>query len=491
MARAERDHREIIFTDETNRFALSQATRRGTLRRISRGIYTRSRDDLSAVVRRNIWVIVAHEFPGAVITDRCARRHAVSDVGMLTVVHDRTRAMTLPGLTIAPRRGPGQLPGDIPIAPGLWGASAERGMLENLRRSGRRYLSGAEVEGWIVDLAAQSNGVDRLNDLRDRAKSLASTERWERAYDRLNSLIRAALVTGNAADAKSDVLQAWASGKPYDRARLQRFEALAAALADVAPEPLPAFPDDGKRRTLLPFYEAYFSNYIEGTEFTLDEAAEIVFDEVVPPNRPQDAHDIVGTYRLVADPREQRRTPTGADQFVSILLDRHGRMLEARPDVPPGRFKVRANQADSTMFVVPDQIEGTLRVGWEAGRRLLDPFARAAYSMFVVTEVHPFADGNGRIARIMMNAELSAADQIRIIIPTVFRLNYLAALKGATHNNRFEALVATLRFAQRYTARVDFSSRSSAERDLTETFALRDPAEAEDYGIRLKLPAFT
>jgi hypothetical protein len=489
MATSERDHREIIFTNEASRFALSQAARRGTIRRISRGIYTRSRDDLSAVVRRNVWVIAAHEFPGAVVTDRCARRHAITDDGMLAVVHARTRAVTLPGLTIAPRRGPGPLPGDIPLPLGLWGASGERGILENLRRSGPRYLSRPEVEEWIVDLAAQSNRVDRLNDLRDRAKSLAATQGWERAYDRLNKLVSAALVTGDAADAESEVLQALASGKPYDRARLQRFEALAATLADLAPEPLPALPDDAKRRTLLPFYEAYFSNYIEGTEFTLDEAAEIVFDEVVPPNRPQDAHDIVGTYRLVADPQEQRRTPTSADQFVSILLDRHGRMLGARPNALPGRFKVRANQAGSTMFVAPNQVVETLRVGFEAGRSLLDPFARAAYSMFVVTEVHPFVDGNGRMARIMMNAELSAADQIRIIIPTVFRLNYLAALKGATHNNQFDALVATLRFAQRYTARVDFSSRSSAERDLAETFALRDPAEAEDYGIRLKLPA--
>lgn len=64
----------------------------------------------------------------------------------------------------------------------------------------------------------------------------------------------------------------------------------------------------------------------------------------------------------------------------------------------------------------------------------------------------------------------------------------LAALKGATHSSQFDALVATLRFAQRYTARVDFSDRSTAERDLAETFALRDPTEAEERGIRLRLP---
>ena len=39
------------------------------------------------------------------------------------------------------------------------------------------------------------------------------------------------------------------------------------------------------------------------------------------------------------------------------------------------------------------------------------------------------------------------------MIPTVYRLNYLAALKGATHNEQFMPLVATLRFAQRVSGR--------------------------------------
>lgn len=49
---------------------------------------------------------------------------------------------------------------------------------------------------------------------------------------------------------------------------------------------------------------------------------------------------------------------------------------------------------------------------------LEDPFARAVFLMFLVSEVHPFDDGNGRIARVMMNAELTAARQARIVIPT-------------------------------------------------------------------------
>ncbi|MGD0019963.1 MAG: Fic family protein [Candidatus Limnocylindrales bacterium] len=478
---------EILFADPDNRFALSAAVARGSLRRIGRGIYTRSLDDPAAIVRRNLWAIVAHTFPGAVVSDRCGRQHSPED-GVLTVIHRRKRPVGLPGLTILPRPGHGPVTGDIPLPFGVWGASPERAILDNIGGTSTRYLDDAAIEGWIVDFAAQRNGAARLNDLRDRARQIAPALGRERAFLRLDALIAAALTTAPATVAQTPVLRAWAEGTPYDRVRIERFESLAAFLADLAPEPLPALPADIARRALLPFYEAYFSNYIEGTEFTLNEAAAIVFDAAVPANRPKDAHDILGTYRLVSDESEMRRVPETADGLVELLLHRHAVMLDARPEANPGRFKDRANQVGSTLFVAPDLVEATLRAGFDAGRALVDPFARAVFLMFLVAEVHPFTDGNGRIARVMMNAELAAAGQVRIIVPTVYRLNYLAALKGATHNNAFGPLTATLRFVQRYTARLDLSDRASAERDLARTNALRDPNEADDYGVRLVLP---
>jgi prophage maintenance system killer protein len=45
----------------------------------------------------------------------------------------------------------------------------------------------------------------------------------------------------------------------------------------------------------------------------------------------------------------------------------------------------------------------------EGYQRLADldtAWERSVLAMFVVSEVHPFDDGNGRVARIMMNAEL-------------------------------------------------------------------------------------
>ena len=61
--------------------------------------------------------------------------------------------------------------------------------------------------------------------------------------------------------------------------------------------------------------------------------------------------------------------------------------------------------------------------------------------MFVTSEVHPFADGNGRISRLMMNAELTAAGQTKFIVPTVVRPDYIGALRRLSRNADPEVLV--------------------------------------------------
>jgi hypothetical protein len=76
----------------------------------------------------------------------------------------------------------------------------------------------------------------------------------------------------------------------------------------------------------------------------------------------------------------------------------------------------------------------------------------------------------------------------RITIPTVYRLNYLSALKAATQGGHYAALVAALVFARSWTGRGNFSSRETAETDLERTYALRNAQGAGDAGIRLILP---
>jgi hypothetical protein len=182
------------------------------------------------------------------------------------------------------------------------------------------------------------------------------------------------------------------------------------------------------------------------------------------------------------------RLPRNLDELATLLKSRHARIMEGRPDKGPGRFKADPNRAGSTLFVAPELVEGTLAKGFEIYRGLTSPLHRAIFMMFLVSEVHPFSDGNGRAARIMMNAELVAAGESRIIVPTVYRNNYLIALKALSQNGIAGALVRTMDFAQRYTAAVEFAELDRARFILDRTHAFFDPNEADAAGIRLMLP---
>ena len=232
----------------------------------------------------------------------------------------------------------------------------------------------------------------------------------------------------------------------------------------------------------MSLFDAYFSNFIEGTEFAVDEAAHIVFDGRIPAQRPRDAHDILGVWSIVSDEAELRRTPTTPEDFIDILRKRHRRIFSSRPDIGPGEFKSAPNQSGATLFVLPEDVVGTLEQAFQLRESLETAFQRAVYMLFLVSEVHPFADGNGRIARIMMNAELASSGEERIVIPTAYRGSYLSALRALTHDGATEPLIRMLDFAQRWTLAVDWRDveATAAQLDSCNAFPR---AEAEEEGL--------
>jgi Fic family protein len=195
-----------------------------------------------------------------------------------------------------------------------------------------------------------------------------------------------------------------------------------------------------------------------------------------------------GTYAVVSDQTDRSRTPDDVDDLFALLHERHRIILEGRPEAGPGEFKRAANQAGGYVFVDPTLVEGTLEQAFTRARSLQSGFARAVYWLFALAEIHPFADGNGRIARIFMNAELSATGQARIIVPTVFRNEYLNALRLLSVHGDADALVKVCDFAQRWGAAIDFSTIEQARATLEATNAFVDPSRADATSARLLIP---
>jgi hypothetical protein len=483
---------EVFPTSTAISEPLQRAVRAGEAQKLAGRLYTRNVEEpLEQVARRNWQAIVAHHFPGSVVVDRSAFEAKPASDGSLFLdagpAYAGRRPAIVPGLKLRPRKGPGPIQGDMPYM-GIYIASQPRAMLENTRPSRARggvarTYSRPELEAELSRIVEQ-RGQDGLNELRDQARRIAPMLGAEAEAETLDDLISSVLGTHDSS-LLTNSARAHQAGMGFDTRRIDLFASLQAELlrqnfADREEQP-GSFP-------ALSFFEAYFSNWIEGTEFEVDEAEEIVFESKMPPAREEDAHDVLGTFEIVNDPARRSERATDPPSFIELLRDRHAQMLSRRPQVNPGSFKDRPNRAGGTSFVSPELVRGTLTEGWRYLEPLPSGLSRAVFMMFLVSEVHPFRDGNGRVGRVFMNAELSAVGQQRIVIPLSYRDDYLGGLRALSRSGDPRPLVRVLDFAQQYSAAIDWSEQVLARRMLEQSNALVPPDEAEQTGRRLRLP---
>ena len=487
-------HGEFAAATTADYSRLSRLAKAGKAQRLAAGLYVVGATlPPEQVARHHLHAVVAAIWPDAVLCHRTAIAGGIPVDGAIYVAHPepaRTQLLRLPGVSIVPLVGPAPLPGDIQLPHGLWMSGPTRVLIENVTLRGRPAKSKAgtaKVDDRIDELA-RSGGAGRIRATLEQLDVIAGSFD---PTDVEHVRARLAAVLGSSSEtlaATSGRLAARLAGTPYDAQRIEMLEALVKVLLDRPPVPRPASPPVA-RWEWLAFFEAYFSNFIEGTEFGVDEARRIAVDGVVPEARPQDAHDVSATYRLAVDPTDRARTPRSGDELVVLVRDRHAVLMAGRPDKRPGELKDVPNFAGGYQFVEPALVEGTLVTGYEVLDRLRSPLARAAAMMALVAECHPFDDGNGRIARLAANAELSAAGEVRLVIPNVYRNNYLAALSGFSNRaGHGEQLIAVLEFAQRWSGAVDWSTYEGAHEILISCNAFEDPNRAENLNIRLVMP---
>lgn len=432
-------NKEIIFasSDSDVSHQIARMVRLGRLRKIAPRIYTPNMIDSSEViVRRNLLSILNWRFPNTVISHRSACEMRVTSEGTFYLTGTYNRKVTdLPGITIYLLKGPAADIQDM-VYGRMFIASEYRWMLENMQSSRKQGDDSKVLPISLIEKKLESvlvaGGEEQLNQYRDTLRETAERLSMTDEFAKINILISALLNTHSSQVLTDPVVKAAAAGTPYDEKRVELFEKLFDALQGQHFLSRPVSEQTENEYLDIAFFESYFSNYIEGTEFAVDEARQIVETGITIPKRTEDSHNILGTFHVVSNRMEMQAFPTSSQEFFEILSRRHAVLLEGRPELNPGHFKTKNNRAGNTEFVDVNRVQGTLDAGFNYYCALTSPIAKAIYMMFLISEVHPFQDGNGRLARIMMNSELFRANESKIIVPTVSREDYLLALRKSS-----------------------------------------------------------
>ncbi len=179
---------------------------------------------------------------------------------------------------------------------------------------------------------------------------------------------------------------------------------------------------------------AYTSNALEGNSLTESETKVVIEDGLTVGGRPlRDVYEAVGharAYDFLCGLAKDRRVS------ATDILDVHRLFYEQIDSENAGAWrKVRVFISGSRRILpAPDAVPELMAafVKWMAaneGRRHPVEFAALVHQKFVY--VHPFVDGNGRVARLLMNLALLRAGWTPAVIPPICRHEYIATLDKA------------------------------------------------------------
>jgi len=478
---------EVLFSssDKSVSYQIAKAEKESKIRKIAPRIYTTNlRDSAEYIIKRHFFDILKWRFPNAVISHRSASELRPTETGNFFITSNYTKKITcLKGIILNVMEGKPALESDVKLD-GIYASSEWRWILENMQSSRKK---GGESKIFPIELIEDKlekiiirEGEAGINKFRDKAKEIAVQLDFNEEFNKLNSIISALLNTHNANVLSSDSAKARAAGIPFDAKRVELFEILYDKLKDYYfPERTDKNASEDSFR-LFSFFEAYFSNYIEGTKFAVEDAKKIVDTGIAIPKRIKDSHDILGTFQIVSNSYEMSTTPATADDMIQLLKRRHLTMMQIRAEeVNAGAFKVQNNRAGNTEFVDFTLVEGTLRQGFKYYATLNDPMAKAIFMMFMISEIHPFTDGNGRISRIMGNAELFKNGLSRIIVPTVYREDYIMSLKKFTNRKEPDTFIRVMDKLQYFSNNIFGNNFDELNDYFKATNAYKEPSEGK------------
>jgi Fic family protein len=174
------------------------------------------------------------------------------------------------------------------------------------------------------------------------------------------------------------------------------------------------------------------SNAIEGNSLTLRETELVLSKGVTVSGKPLRDHlealNLAMAWEKVKELAKPDSHPSECD-----LLDIHRIVLTRVEDSFAGCYRTGAVRIAGSNLIPPNplKVPDLMADLFADLRKISDPVERAAKLHHEIARIHPFADGNGRTARLAMNFVLLAAGYPPVSIPTAQRMDYYRALEAA------------------------------------------------------------
>ena len=182
----------------------------------------------------------------------------------------------------------------------------------------------------------------------------------------------------------------------------------------------------------------YSSNSIEGNTLTLRETQLLIDENITPGGKSlREVHETINhneAIKLLYCIAE-RRQPVGERD----LLDLHARVLRNIDDTWAGRYRQTRVFITGSPIIPPSHVHvPELMVKFITGLLAVSehPVKIAADAHYEFAKIHPFVDGNGRTARLLMNLLLLQRDYPLAIIPADQRTAYITAMDDADRGDR-------------------------------------------------------
>jgi Fic family protein len=179
----------------------------------------------------------------------------------------------------------------------------------------------------------------------------------------------------------------------------------------------------------------YTSNAIEGNTLTRQETAMVVEKGLTVGGKTLVEHLEATNHAHAIDWVKDQIKKKPTKITVNDILTIHNLILKGIDDDNAGhyrRFRVRIS-GSTVVLPNPQKIPDLMTdfIDWLKGTDSLHPVELAAQAHYRLVTIHPFADGNGRSARLLMNMILLINGYPAAIIRKQDRLNYINSLEKA------------------------------------------------------------